>query len=197
MKILLIRHGETNANLLGVLHKPDDPEGLNENGQKQALAIGETCRRADVRVIYTSSEKRAVQTAEVIGVLLGLKPIIVNDFRERNFGAWSNRPWSEIQLILGKMESKKRYTSKPPGGESWRNAELRLMQALGRIVHSQNSNIAIITHMGAIRIMMPILKGEHKEMSYKYDFANGSITTFLYANGKFRALSENDTSHLT
>lgn len=196
MKILFIRHGETDLNAAGVLHKARDPEGLNENGRKQASALGVACMRAGVEVIYTSPEKRAVETAEAIGAIIGLQPLTIEGFRERNFGVWSGRPWSEIKPILDKMEWQERYTFRPPGGESWRDAELRLTQALDRIVRSQNSDVAIITHMGVIRIMMPVLKGEHQETSYKYDFANGSITTFDFANGKFRALSENDTSHL-
>src|SRR3990172_6983612 len=113
MKILFIRHGETDVNASGVLHKAHDPEGLNETGRKQASALGEACMRAGVEVIYTSPEKRAIETAESIGAIIGLQPLTIEDFRERDFGEWSGKSVSEIERMLNKLTFQQRYTIRP------------------------------------------------------------------------------------
>ena len=196
MKILFIRHGETDVNASGVLHKAHDPEGLNETGRKQASALGEACMRAGVEVIYTSPEKRAVETAEIIGAILGLQSLTIEDFRERNFGEWSGRPWPEMRAELSRMTTEERYTFRPQGGESWKDVEERLSKAIGRITGGESNVVAVISHAGVTRALMPILKNEPKDTSYKYVFDNGSITSFEYKDGKYTGLSVNDTSHL-
>ncbi len=79
MKIYLIRHGEAAEHW----HEADDP-GLSELGHQQAA---ETARKLlpqlgqDVRLI-SSPMVRAQETAQPLADALGLKPIIVEPFRE-------------------------------------------------------------------------------------------------------------------
>ena len=197
MKLLFIRHGETDVNASGVLHKAHDPEGLNEKGRKQASALAEVCMREGVEVVYTSPEKRAVETAEIIGGILGLQPLTIEDFRERNFGDWSGRSWPEMKEELYKMSTEERYTFRPPGGESWKDVEERLRKAVTRVVGGESGVVAVVSHAGVTRALMPILKNEPKDTSYKYIFGNGSITSFEYKDGKYTELAVNDTSHLS
>ena len=71
--LLLIRHGQTQANLEGRVQGHSDAP-LTELGQAQARAIA--ARLADDRpaALYVSPLGRARATAEIIGAHIGLEP---------------------------------------------------------------------------------------------------------------------------
>lgn len=90
MKIYVVRHGETNGNLRGVMQGWTD-EPLNDKGR--ALAIITAKALSDIRfdVAISSTLSRAYETAQII--LRGNnnnKPEIEIDERikEMNFGSW-------------------------------------------------------------------------------------------------------------
>jgi broad specificity phosphatase PhoE len=95
------------------------------------------------------------------------------------------------------MSFYERYNFVPPRGESWKEAETRLIKTFNKLIsENEGKTFILVTHGGAIRILMPILLGVEKEESYKYDPDNSSISIFDYQNGKFSKIVYNDTSHL-
>ncbi len=56
--------------------------------------------------------------------------------------------------------------------------------------------MAIVTHGGAIRALIPYLLDIPKEESFKYDPGNGSLSVFEATNDSFRQKIINDTTHL-
>lgn len=196
MKLLLIRHGETPVNIAGNMHKTNDSVGLSELGRDQALQLANACKAQGVDRLYSSPEKRALETAEIIAQELGLETQVMEGLRERDWGAWEGKSFTEIKPTLDAMTLEQRYIFKPPGGETWQEMDQRLFGAVQRIVRQDNKVSAIITHAGAIRALIPLLSGEPKETSFQYDPPNASITSFSFGDGRFRLLSLLDTSHL-
>ncbi|MGI6169052.1 MAG: histidine phosphatase family protein [Christensenellales bacterium] len=97
MKLILTRHGETDWNRESRTQGTTDTN-LNENGKKQAaqfarrlLHVGESVDR-----IYTSPLRRAVQTAEIIGDVLGTETKEDSRLREFHFGVWEGMVFSTI-----------------------------------------------------------------------------------------------------
>jgi len=196
-RLILIRHGETSKNSNGKMHDSFDPEELNETGivqiQKTAKAI--TNHKPDI--IYCSKEKRAVQSATIIGQLLGIEYIETDGLHERNWGILSGKPWPEIQAILDPMSLEERYSYTPPAGESWQIFENRLNTAIDKILDDNpNKTIIVVTHGGFIRVLMPHLLHTSKEESLKYVPDNASVTIFDRNNGIFSQIVINDTTHL-
>ena len=196
MKILFTRHGRTAVNVRGRVHQVGDAAGLDRVGKRQIEKVARVFQQQKVEVIYSSPERRAVESAQIIGGKLNIKPIIESGLAERNWGEWSQKTWEEVLAQLQTMSLEERYSFIPPGGESWEQAEIRLADSVNEIIKRPHKVTAIITHGGVMRVLMPVLKNEPKESSFRYDFLNGSITSFEYKNGRWRLISENDVSHL-
>jgi 2,3-bisphosphoglycerate-dependent phosphoglycerate mutase len=196
MKILFIRHAETLTNVNKLTHKTGDPIGLTELGQKQAEQLNKICRNKKVEIVFSSPEQRAIETAEIIAKGLNIDLKILKEFSERNWGDWESKTWPEIEVVLKSMSLKERYTFVPTNGESWEQMETRLKTGLNNVINTSYKTLAIITHEGALRGIMPLVLNSPKESSFKYHFENASITSFDYKDGNFIELKVNDTSHL-
>lgn len=191
MKLIFIRHGETEVNKSGSTHRTDDEAGLTSKGKKQILDNLELLQSNEVQRIYCSPEKRAIQSAQILSEKLNLKLIILEELRERNWGEWEGKTWEWIKEKLDKMNLEERYTFIPLSGESWKQMEQRLKKALNKITsakgHSSEDSpleaVAVVTHGGAMRGLMPILKNSPKEESFKYDFKNGEAVIIEIDSG--------------
>ncbi len=93
------------------------------------------------------------------------------------------------------MDLKERYTFVPPNGESWELMNHRLKVAL-ETIGSTNKNVAVVTHGGAMRALMPLLMDMPKEHSFQFDFDNASITIFEKTDDRYKELVSNSTAHL-
>lgn len=181
MEIILCRHGETDTNVIGKTHLPDDEVGLNDAGKLQASKLATVLVNHNVRSIFASPEKRAIETARIASQSLGLEPTVIDALRERNWGDWNGKPWSEIEAKLKDKTLSDRFTFVPPHGESWEQMQQRLKRAVDHIAQSATGNVMIVTHGGALRAIVPVLKGEELAKSLSYNFDNASVTSFLYS----------------
>ncbi len=66
LRIVLVRHGETEWNKIGKFQGQSDAGGLNERGRAQVDALALALREEPLKAIYSSPIARAVQTAEAI-----------------------------------------------------------------------------------------------------------------------------------
>lgn len=154
MTLYLIRHGQTDWNVAGRIQGTHDSE-LNENGREQARKLGESIlkSRIDFSTIYTSPQKRANKTAELIGSVTGKPVIALDGLEEINLGLWEGLTWEEVRLQYpveyGNWYENRRYT-KAPGGESYEEMLDRVLLALQTITSAHKENVAVVTHGGVI-----------------------------------------------
>lgn len=196
-KIILVRHGETSKNLNNKIHDNLDPEELNDNGVIQIQKTAKILEKYNPTVVYSSKEKRAIQSANIISANLNIQLKEIDNLQERNWGQLSGKPWSEIQAILDPLSLEERFTYIPPKGESWQTFESRLIVAVDSISDNHlNETFVIVTHGGVIRVLMPYLLGAPKEESFNYDPTNASITIFEKNNNQFKPVMINNTDHL-
>ena len=195
--LIFVRHGETEVNTEKKLHKDNDPNELNNVGKEQIQEAGEKIKSYKPDVIYSSKEKRALQSAEIISMICGVEFKIVDGLQERNWGDLSGSTWLEIQVVLDKMTFDERFNYIPPNGESWKKFDARLRSKLVEIVKNHKGRtVVIVTHGGAIRALIPYLLDVSKEESFKYDPNNASLSIFEHDGNKFFKKTVNDTSHL-
>jgi broad specificity phosphatase PhoE len=195
--LIFVRHGETETNKKNILHKPNDPIGLNKKGKEQMKFVARAIQKYSPSVVYNSKEKRAVESAEIVSDLLNIPVEIKNGLEERNWGNYSGKSWKNVEKVLAPMNLEQRYTFIPPNGESWNEAEKRSIQVLKEITrkHKQDT-IIIVTHGGILRILIPYLLNKPKVVSFKYKFENASISIFNLNNKKFTPKFINNTEHL-
>lgn len=197
-RLVFVRHGETNKNIGNNLHATDDPETLNAIGKSQ---IDKTAKRLKVLnpfKIYTSKENRAVESAKLLSSSLKIPIQSIEGLQERNWGIYSNKPWSDVKSILDPMTFEERFHYVPSGGESWESFETRLKDAIEKITRDNTGNsVVVVTHGGAIRALIPCLLNAPREESFKYDPDNASITIFDFDDDGFHKVVVNDISHLT
>lgn len=196
-RIILVRHGETDVNTQGILHSSDDVEPISDVGINQISLTAEKLRELKPKIVYSSKEVRAIQSGQLIAKILGIKFETVDGLQERNWGELSGQSWVSVKKILESMSLEERYTYIPPNGESWQKFEQRLIWTISKLIgDNKDETIAVVTHGGAIRALMPYFLSAPKEESFKYNPDNASITVFDGNDGVFSQVAINDTNHL-
>lgn len=154
-----------------------DENALSPNGQEQLAHVIGACRDQEVQAVVHSTQPRAVFAAEALALALGAPSIAQQGLEERNFGDWSDWEWPQIAAELGKLTTEERYTFAPPNGESWQQMEERLRAALAHVATLGYDSVAVMTHWGPIRSILPIVRDEPKESTLHLDVVYGQ--TFI------------------
>jgi len=198
-RLLLVRHGETELKSSERLWGRTDVK-LDALGLKQAERLCERLAEEKIDLIYSSSLKRALITAETIASKHQLKVISCTELREFNYGEIEGLTHKEISQLypeLYKSMMQKIPNLKFPGGESVYQLNNRVSQFLGRLKkHTPEQTILIVAHFGLLRILLCRLLGIgiKRRWQFHIDLASLSI---LETNQQGAMLSLlNDVSHL-
>ena len=196
-RLILIRHGETKVNKVGKLHHFNATEILTKKGVIQMDATALALEKYNPQIIYCSPELRAKESAEILSEKLKIPLKSLFGLEERDWGDFSGESWLEVETVLKGMSLEERYSYVPPSGESWKDTEDRLIETVLKIIQqNKNKTVIIVSHGGAIRILMPYLLNLPREESFRHNPDNASITVFDCENGKFIKRLLNDTTHL-
>lgn len=154
-KIVLVRHGETEANLLGSFADSDDIP-LTDAGRIQSRELAfRLSREFCPEVLVSSHFLRARQTSEIIGRVLGLATETVHGIHERDFGSLKGQPYSR----LGEAAS-------PPGVESLDQVRRRAIAAIEALrVRYPGREIVIVSHGAVIQAVRAHVTGVWDESS--------------------------------
>jgi broad specificity phosphatase PhoE len=96
MRLLLIRHGQTPANVRGLLATARPGPGLTRLGRKQAAAladslVGDAVAAEQIAAIYVSPLTRTSETAAPLAAALGLEPQVLEGLEEIEAGDLEDR----------------------------------------------------------------------------------------------------------
>jgi len=134
-----LRHGETGHNRQGLVAGASDVP-LNATGLAQARAAAARLAGSAIDMICCSPLRRARDTAACVADVLGIKPVVIDELAERNWGALENRP----------RELRVRGVT-PPGGESPEAFRERTRRGLQQI---RNARLPlIVAHSGTFRVL--------------------------------------------
>jgi len=154
--ILLIRHGENDfvgKRLAG--HLPG--VHLNEKGRKQAEIIAEALKNAPVKAIYSSPLERAVETAQPLGAALNLPVNLHPGLAEIDFGTWQGKTTRQMHRMKAwKTIIEKASEMRFPEGESYGEAQERLVKAIEEIKNANGKNDLVVcySHCDSIRLLL-------------------------------------------
>lgn len=147
MKLLVVRHGESEWNALGRWQGHADPP-LSDLGVEQARLAARVLGSFDA--IACSDLQRARATAELLADELGIGPVIADPrLRETDAGEWQGLTHAEIDLRWpGYLDEGKR----PPGFEQPEQTAARAAQALHDLALRLGGGTAlVVSHSGTIR----------------------------------------------
>ncbi len=202
-ELLIIRHGQTAWNKMKRLQGHSDIP-LNEKGEQQAIALGESLKSESLDAIFASDLQRAVKTAEEIAKWHSLPVNIDSDLRERCYGKFEGMHPEEIEQQYPHSHAAWHSADPdhifPPGernAESVRQFYHRALSALMRCAEQYpRQKIAVIAHFGivesAYRAANAIPLGESARMPV----LNTSINRFAIDNGEIRLMTWGEATHL-
>ena len=172
--LIVVRHGQTNANARGVLLGRDDP-GLDDVGRMQASSVAEALASVgrDARVV-SSPLRRALETAEFIA---GERNVDVDDrFIELDYGGYEGTPVVDVpEAIWAKWRADPNYA--PGGGESLASLGRRVGAACDElIVEAAQHNVIVVSHVSPVKAATAWALGVGDEVTWRMYVAPGSIT---------------------
>lgn len=184
--LYFIRHGRLEGDSEGMLHGANDSVVLSSEGKEQMRDAAVSLKKDGIDTIFASTETRTKESAQIISEALMIAPNFRKDFLGRNWGDWAGREWKEVQSILGEKSIEERYLLVPPGGESWKAFENRILMAVNSILNeSEGRRICLISHGSVIRVLLPKIFGLSVEESLSYYPDYGSISTVLYNGASY------------
>lgn len=200
--ILMVRHGESEANRMGVFAGNFDAD-LQHRGEKQAEKTAEFIANTyKVDKIYASDLKRAFKTGKAIGDRLGLEVEPNRRLREISAGEWEGKTFSELEEQYKESYSVWRTdvgNARCPGGESTRELGTRILAALTEIAEANEGKIVVVaTHATPVRVMQVYTQGcgDFNVMKDIKWVSNASVSEFIYENGKFTCGKISQDAHL-
>ena len=201
MKIIIVRHAQTDENVKKVDIGYDSEALLNEEGILQAKKLGHHLKHEKISHAYVSPQKRAVRTAqEVLAHHPRAKLEHVEHLREQNLGIYESVPKHIFKEVKAKS-IEPFHLFKPEKGESYADLKARAGKFFDELLkkHSGDSTILIVSHAGTVgMLLLHILEKEITEENYKAHKPENTAVTMLdiSKDGKVDVLVVNSLQHL-
>ncbi|MCG7202543.1 histidine phosphatase family protein [Streptomyces arenae] len=156
MRLLLIRHGQTPANVDYLLDTAVPGPGLTALGERQAAALPAALADEDIEALYVSTLTRTRLTAAPLAAARGLEPIVRDGIREVSAG--------DLEMLPGHSGAGEEYMRtvfawaagdtglRMPGGETGTEALGRYDAVVAEAFASGAGTVAMISHGAAIRL---------------------------------------------
>jgi broad specificity phosphatase PhoE len=158
LNLVLLRHGTTDHNTGLRLTGWGDPD-LNEVGRSEAAkAALDLAATYPIEAIYTSTLKRAQQTAAYLSEATGLPLNVDADLKELNFGEMEGRTIPEMRESHPELFTAWRDSNNPdfgwPGGETRQifhsRVDLAIWRAIQASIAQGYDTVAIVGHGAAL-----------------------------------------------
>lgn len=199
-RVLLIRHGQSEANLRAVFAGHTDAP-LSELGFLQAEKTAEYITgKYYPDKVYASDLKRAFETGKAVANRLNMETVPCSALREVYAGAWENRPFQEL------IEGDKAYdtwrfdigNAVCTDGESVVELQNRIVRTINCLAEENaGKTVVIATHATPIRVFQCYCQGTPlEEMKDVPWVSNASVTEAVFDNGIWSLVEVGHDAHL-
>lgn len=188
MKLFLIRHGQTEANLHRIYSGQNDVM-LTEEGREQAAAIRPVLAEMTFDRVYSSDLTRAIDTQRL--ALPGIEGERTPLLREIDVGKAAGCPWGQVPgAPEGWSSAKDVDPYARVGGESRAQIDERIRNFLKQLEDDPCDRVAAFAHGGVIGSMMRIVLG-NDIIKGSFTPENCSIHVFEYDGNRWKLLAWN------
>jgi len=196
--LLLVRHGltpHTAAKKFSGGLRSANP-GLSDEGRAQVRATADWLApiAEGVDAVVSSPVRRTLESAEVLAARLGRTVEVEPGFAEMEFGRWDGLTYAEVaerdksglDAWLGSMDTA------PPGGESFREVEERVLAGLQRVLETHaGRTVVVVSHVTPIKTLVAQALGAPLESVLRMELSPASVTVLSFypeVDGRPRAL---------
>ncbi len=188
--LVLVRHGVTahtvDKKFSGGLGSANP--ALSEEGRQQARETGAWLREiADrVDVVVTSPVRRTRESAEILAEILDCKLEEEPGIAEMEFGEWDGFTFAEIaerdrpslEAWLGSLDTA------PPGGESFREVEARVLAGLERILAAHHGRtVVVVSHVTPIKTLVAHVLDAPLQSLFRMELSPAGVTVLSFYEG--------------
>lgn len=199
LEIYLIRHGITLWNAERRFQGQTDIP-LSEVGRRQAMQTRDRLQQLHFDAIYSSSLKRAYETAQIIAGPHHLEVTPVDDLCEIHMGIWQGQTISEIQskypeiFHIWQASPTKAVIPECEGVVNAAERSFRAFKTIGER-HQSDERIAIVAHGLVNAVIITQILGE--ELDYYHDKRQGNtaVNIINFDGRDFSCVLLNCTSH--
>jgi broad specificity phosphatase PhoE len=183
LRLTFIAHGATQATRAAAF--PHD-ESLEPASHVKAAALRPHLGRADGA--WTSPARRAVETAEALGLAASIEPRLA----DIDLGSWAGQSLADVEAAdaAGLARWMEDPASTPHGGESVAGLMIRAAIWLDEIGRG-NGRIIAVTHAAFIRAVTIVALNADPKSFWRIDIEPLSFSRFLAANGRWTVRSLN------
>lgn len=193
--LLLIRHGENDFVKTSKLAGRIPGIHLNEQGQKQAQALGDALKDVPLKAVYSSPLERAMETAMPITSARRLEIIQEPDLMDTDIGSWQGKSIKVLRLakiwsVVQNAPSRFRF----PEGESFVESQARYVSALERIIKKHNKPqdvVAVVFHADPIKLAVSHFLGLPLDNFQRLSADTGSLTALFASDSRASLLKLN------
>ena len=195
--LFLIRHGLT-AVTGSRLYGRTTGIHLDERGRRQAAALVDRFEGVRLSAIYSSPLERCVETLEPLATARRLEMRTSEALIEMDAGEWTGRTlpslrrtklWDTVQRNPSRFHF--------PGGESFMDAEARLLDEIERIAaRHPRGRVVVGTHGDLVGMLVSHYAGAHLDQFQRVLVDPASVSAVYLGGGVPRILLVNDTGSL-
>lgn len=201
-RFYLIRHGQTDWNQEKRMQGQHETD-LTPLGERQAIALGERLEDVDFDLVFSSPQRRAMKTTQLIlGKRRDNLPIIPDDaLKEILMGDWQGiliddlmeRFPEEIDLFWHHPEQYKRE-----GCETYDEVRKRAGQFMERTAaENPGKTILVVTHGALLKTLYTYFKYQPiSEIAHAVHPLSTAMAIVEKRDGIWNVMSWNDTEHL-
>lgn len=178
-KIFIFRHAQTPDNVAHTFSGKRDPD-LTKDGIEEAEKIRDTLKNEKVTKAYCAPNKRTKHTLEIVlEHHVNVEMVADPRLNERDYGDLTGKNKDEIANKFPKEYPiwHRSYDVPPPGGESYKQVDVRVMEFLKEMLQNlyQNDVIFISASGNSIRPMRKHFEKMTNEEMSSYENIRGKI----------------------
>ena len=182
MRLLLIRHGQTPANVAGALDTAFPGLGLTALGQAQAAAVPDALADERIGALHASPLVRTQLTAAPLAAARGLDVAVVPGLEEVSAGSLEMRSDEQsveayVACLAAWMGGDLDRTM--PGGPDGHAFWLRYDGAVSSLAagRAADETVAVVSHGAAIRVWTALATRMPPEQAYERRISNTGMAT--------------------
>jgi broad specificity phosphatase PhoE len=197
-ELILARHGETVWNVEKIYRGRTDVN-LDEVGIKQAELLGKYLSNWELKAIYSSPLRRALDTANIIDRYQKIGVHIAEGLIDFDYGEWQSLPEQEVKRLYPTLHNEwhnNPHKVRMPGGESLEDLRRRAMEVVNDVLSKYQGSAVLVSHRVVNKVLICSLLEMDNSHFWNIKQDVGGITIFNYVDGRFVLTRHNDTSHL-